>query len=87
MAWTVHEVAATVEAPVDEVPEKLGGWAKATPIDENSCAVRILTSDLDRALFALAALHAPFTIQGPEEAITRTEEWGRRLSSAARPDV
>lgn len=81
--WTVYEVTATVEAPAEDVQEKLGGWGEATPVNENSCAVRIPTSDLDWATFALAGLHAPFTIHGPEEAITHAAGWGSRLTAAA----
>lgn len=82
-AWTIYEVTATVEAPAEDVQERLGGWGEATPVTEYSCAVRIPTSDLDWAAFALAALHAPFTIQGPAEAIAHAAEWGSRLSTAA----
>lgn len=82
-AWTVYEVTATVEAPAEDVQEKLGGWGEATPVNEKSCAVRIPTSDLDWATFALAGLHVPFTIHGPEEAITHAAGWGSRLTAAA----
>lgn len=82
-AWTVHEVTATVEATMEDVLEKIGGWGEVTPITENSCAVRIPTGDLAWATFALAALHAPFTIHGPEEALTHAAEWGSRLTAAA----
>lgn len=82
-AWTVYEVTATVEAPAEDVQEKLGGWGEATRVNEKSCAVRIPTSDLDWATFALAGLHAPFTIHGPEEAITHAAGWGSRLTAAA----
>lgn len=82
-AWTIYEVTATVQAPAEDVQEKLGGWGEATPISEESCAVRIPTSDLDWATFALAALHAPFTIHEPEQAITHAAEWGSRLTTAS----
>ena len=82
-AWTIYEVTATVQAPAADVQEKLGGWGEATPISEESCAVRIPTSDLDWAAFALAALHAPFTIHDPAEAITHAAEWGSRLRTAS----
>lgn len=82
-SWTVYEVTATVEAPAEDVQEKLGGWGEATPVNEKSCAVRIPTSDLDWATFALAGLHAPFTIHGPEEAIIHAAGWGSRLTAAA----
>lgn len=81
-AWTIYEVTATVQAPAADVQEKLGGWGEATHISEESCAVRIPTSDLDWAIFALAALHAPFTIHEPAEAITHAAEWGSRLTAA-----
>lgn len=82
-AWTVYDVTATVQAPAVQVRERLGGWGTATPIDEASCAVHVPASDLDWAAFALAALHAPFTIHGPEEAIAHIAAWGKRLTSAA----
>lgn len=82
-AWTIYEVTATVQASAKDVQEKLSGWGEATPINENTCAVRIPTSDLDWAAFALAALHVPFTIQGPAEAITHAAVWGSRLTAAA----
>ena len=82
-AWAIYEVTATVQAPAADVQEKLGGWGEATPISEESCAVRIPTSDLDWAAFALAALHAPFTIHDPAEAITHAAEWGSRLRTAS----
>lgn len=84
-AWTIWEVTATVQASAEDVQEKLGGWGEATPTNRNSCEVRIPTSDLDWATFALAALQAPFAIHGPEQAITHAEEWGRRLAAAANP--
>lgn len=82
-AWTIYEVNATVEASAEDVQERLGGWGKATPISGESCEVRIPTSDLDWATFALAGLHAPFTIHGPEEAITHAAAWGNRLTAAS----
>ncbi|RRD05734.1 YafY family transcriptional regulator [Arachnia propionica] len=84
-AWTVYEVTATAEAPAADVQVRLGRWGEATPITENSCAVRIPTGDLDWATFALAALHATITIHGPEEAITHAAAWGSRLTAAANP--
>lgn len=71
-----------MQASAEDVQERLGGWGEATPVNENSCAVRIPTSDLDWATFALAALHAPFIIQGPAEAITHAAEWSSRLAAA-----
>ena len=84
-AWTVYEVTATVEAPAEDVQEKLGGWGETKPITEDSCAVLIPTSDLDWATFVLAALHIPFTIHGPAEAKTHAAAWGSRLTAAANP--
>ncbi len=81
-AGMAYEVTATVEAPTPQVQASLGEWGTATPIDENSCTVRIPTSDLDWATFTLAALHAPFTMHGPTEAIHRVAQWGARLTAA-----
>lgn len=85
-AGKVYDVTATVEAPADEVQRSLGEWGTATPVDENSCAVHIPASDLDWAAFALAVLHAPFTVHGPEEAVAHIAAWGSRLTEAAASD-
>lgn len=82
-AGMVHDVTATVQLPATRAQDRLGEWGTATPLTKTSCTVHIPASDLDWATFALAALHAPFTIQGPQEAIIHAAEWGSRLTAAA----
>lgn len=77
-----HNVVATVELPADRVQEHLAEWGTATPLTPTTCTVQILVENLDWAAFALASLHAPFTVRGPDAAIKHFADWGQRLSSA-----
>ncbi|MDO4685454.1 MAG: YafY family protein [Corynebacterium sp.] len=78
-----YEVVAKVETPAAKAQEHLGKWGTVTSIDEHTCEVHIPVGDLDWTIFALATLHAPFTICGPDEAISGVADWGNRLSRAA----
>lgn len=84
-AGTVHDVTATVELPAASAQKLLGDWGTTVHTGEDSCTVHIPATDLDWASFALAALHAPFTVRSPQAAIAHVAEWGARLTRAATP--
>lgn len=79
-ARKVHTVTATVHLPASTAQKGLGEWGTATPIDAQTCTVRIPAGDLDWPIFALIALHAPFTIHSPEEALDHVAAWRDRLT-------
>lgn len=79
----VYEVTATARCSAAAAQERLGQWGDASPLDQQSCTVRIQVRDLDWAAFALASLAVPFTIHSPQEAIDHAVTWGDRLSRAA----
>lgn len=85
-AQVVHNLTATVQIPAQAAQIALGEWGTATPIDPITCLVVIAATDLDWATFALVAIGAPFTIDGPEEAIVHARGWATRLAIATEPD-
>ncbi|CAM5301601.1 helix-turn-helix transcriptional regulator [Leifsonia shinshuensis] len=82
-------VDAVVHAPLADVEQAIGRWAAASaePAAADGTArtrVRITADSAEWALFGLAAVGAPFTIEGPEEVRELAALWGERFGSAAR---
>lgn len=80
-----HDVTASVQISAASAQRLLGEWGTASPIAENACTVHLPAGDLDWATFALVGLGAPFTLHGPEEAVSRVAAWGARLTAAVEP--
>lgn len=82
-------VDAVIAAPLAEVEQAIGRWAEAAP--EAPAAdgtartrVRITADSAEWALFGLAAVAAPFTIEGPAEVRELAAVWGDRFAAAGR---
>lgn len=82
-------VDAVVAAPLADVERAIGRWAEAEP--EAPAAdgtartrVRITADSPEWALFGLAAVAAPFTIDGPAEVRELAAVWGDRFAAAGR---
>ncbi|WP_314149138.1 YafY family protein [uncultured Leifsonia sp.] len=76
-------VAAVVDAPLAHVQETVGRWATAEAVSAGVTRVRMTADTPEWALFGLAALGAPFRIEGPEEVVRVAAEWGERFATAA----
>ncbi len=77
-----YPVRATVHAPLERVKAEVSRYGSVEAKDDGSCAVYIPADSLDWAAFCLAAMHAPFVVHGPPEAVDYMREWGERLVAA-----
>ena len=82
-------VDAVIEAPIAVVEEAIGRWATASaeparPDGSARTRVRITADSAEWALFGLAAVAAPFAIEGPSEVRELAALWGERFTSAGR---
>jgi predicted DNA-binding transcriptional regulator YafY len=82
-------VDAVIDAPLAVVEEAIGRWAvasaEAAAADGSTrTRVRITADSAEWALFGLAAVAAPFAIEGPEEVRALAALWGDRFAAAGR---
>ncbi|MEY9953695.1 helix-turn-helix transcriptional regulator [Leifsonia sp. EB34] len=82
-------VDAVIAAPLADVEQAIGRWAQAeteAPAADGTARtrVRITADSAEWALFGLAAVAAPFTIDGPDEVRELAAVWGDRFTSAGR---
>ena len=68
-----------IEAPADEVADRVRRWARIRPEASQRCTMIMDTDSLDGPLFALGAIGAPFTVQVPPELGALAAEWGERF--------
>ena len=78
-----HEVRARVEAPVESVRRAVGGWARVEAGGEGCCELRVSTTSLDWAAFALLRTGAPFTVLEPPALREHLAAWSARLPAPA----
>ncbi|NAZ87571.1 helix-turn-helix transcriptional regulator [Kineococcus indalonis] len=74
-----HEVRALVEAPAARVRRALGPWARVEADGEQRCELRVSTTSLDWAAFALLRTGARFTVLEPPELREHLASWAARL--------
>jgi len=77
-------VDAVIEAPLADVERAIGRWASVEAAGTTRTRVRMTADSPEWALFGLAAVDAPFSIEGPREVRELAERWGRRFSAATR---
>lgn len=82
-------VDALIAAPLADVEQAIGRWAEAAaeaPAADGTARtqVRITADSPEWALFGLAAVAAPFTIEGPAEVRELAAVWGDRFAAAGR---
>ncbi|MGH1523116.1 helix-turn-helix transcriptional regulator [Leifsonia sp. L25] len=82
-------VDALIAAPLADVEQAIGRWAEAAaeaPAADGTARTRVrITADSPEwALFGLAAVAAPFTIEGPAEVRELAAVWGDRFAAAGR---
>ncbi|AUG76966.1 Transcriptional regulator [Kitasatospora sp. MMS16-BH015] len=78
-----HRVEVRVDAPAEQVRERIGRWCTVEPVDATHCRVDLTADSLDWALLALGVLDAEFRLSGPPELVARMADWGRRFTAAA----
>lgn len=77
-------VDAVIEASLMHVEQTIGRWVVAESDGPVRTRVRMAADSPEWALFGLAAVDAPFTIEGPREVRELAELWGRRFGDATR---
>ncbi|UAJ77845.1 transcriptional regulator [Leifsonia sp. ZF2019] len=76
-------VDALVRASATRVEEAIGRWATVSPVDDTTARVRMAVESPEWALFGLAAVGAPFVIEGPETVRVLAADWAARFREAA----
>ncbi|WP_406833046.1 WYL domain-containing protein [Pedococcus sp. KACC 23699] len=77
---------ALVQAPKEEVEERIAHWATVTAVDAHTCRVEMDGRQPRWAAFGLGVLEAPFTIEeAPPEVLHLLGRWAGRFSAAADP--
>src|SRR4051794_39668058 len=75
-------VEARVEAPAEEVRQRVGQWARVEADGVGRCRVRMDTEALDWPALVLGAVRAEFTVVAPEELRELLGEWSQRFARA-----
>ncbi len=78
-----HDVSVLVHAGADAVRRRVGLWGQVEELGEERCRLTMQVDDLAWTMFVLAALEAPFDIEGPTELVDRTAAVGALFSNAA----
>jgi hypothetical protein len=63
---------------------RVSRWGQVEELGEERCRLTMQVDDLAWTMFVLAALEAPFDIEGPDELRERTTEVAERFARAAR---
>jgi predicted DNA-binding transcriptional regulator YafY len=79
-----YQVEAIVEAPADELRERIGRWSVIEEIGPGRSRVTIAANDLNWAVMGLGATGAEFQVLAPPALAERIADWGARFSRAAR---
>src|ERR1700761_5296400 len=82
-AWAVYEVEAVVEAPAEQVRQRIGRWVRVEAEGRDRCRVRMSTDQLEWPLMGLGTVGAEFMVVGPVELVEKAREWGGRFTRAA----
>jgi hypothetical protein len=77
-----HVVRVRFEAPVEQVSRQVGNWATVEP-EDGGCVMTMNADTLDWPLMMLAAIDAPFAIEGPDELVALAAATGQRLTESA----
>jgi predicted DNA-binding transcriptional regulator YafY len=77
-----HAVHVLVEAPAQEVRDRVGRWFAVEEVDSGSCRLRTDTDSLDWPTMALGTLGADFVVLSPPELADQVREWGGRFTRA-----
>jgi predicted DNA-binding transcriptional regulator YafY len=77
-----YAVEAMVEAPAEEIRERIGRWCTVEDAGHGRCRIRMTTDSLDWPIMALGTVGADFGVLAPPELIERIRDWGDRFSRA-----
>lgn len=77
-----HDIVAVVQLPASQVENRIGRWARAEPIDEETCRVHMTADNLAWPIMALGSLEADFQVESPEELKKTMTEWSKRFQNA-----
>lgn len=78
-----YPVRATVCAPAEFVSRIVSHYGAVEKLTDDSCEVHLSADSLDWAAFCLGAVHAPFTVHEPPEAVRCFRDWGQRFTEAS----
>lgn len=71
-----------VRAPVEVVQARIGHWASAEPVDDETCLLRMSTDRLDWPAMLLGSIGADFEVLVPSELVEYLREWSARFARA-----
>ena len=77
-----YAVEAMVEAPAEEIRERIGRWCTVEDAGHGRCRIRMTTDSLDWPIMALGTVGADFGVLAPPELIERIRDWCDRFSRA-----
>ena len=77
-----YDVEAVVEAPAQDVRQRIGQWCTVEDAGATRCRVRMTVDSLDWPAAALGMAGAEFRVISPPELLDRVHDWGRRFSQA-----
>ena len=77
-----YDVEVLVDAPAEQVRERIGRWMTVTRAGAGRCRVTMTTDTLDWAILGLGSVGADFTVVGPPELAALVRDWGERFSRA-----
>jgi predicted DNA-binding transcriptional regulator YafY len=77
-----YDVEVLIDAPAQDVRERIGRWSIVEDIGAARCRVRMTPDSLDWPLMALGVVGAEFQVISPPELLDRVRDWGGRFSRA-----
>jgi predicted DNA-binding transcriptional regulator YafY len=80
---TGYDIEVIVEAPAEEVRERIGRWASVSQISASQCRVRMTADMLEWPIMGLGLVGADFQVISPPELVDWVRDWGARFSRAA----
>ena len=77
-----YAVEALIEAPAEQIRERIGRWCTVEDAGSNRCRMRMTAVSLDWPTSALGAVDADFEVLAPPELAERIRELGDRFTRA-----
>jgi predicted DNA-binding transcriptional regulator YafY len=74
-----YDVSVRIGAPAERVQTFVGQWGKVEPMTAEKCRLRMSVDDLFWPVMILGTIHAPFTVESPDELVGAVREAGEAL--------
>jgi predicted DNA-binding transcriptional regulator YafY len=71
-----------VEAPIEQVLERIGQWCTAQQSPDGRCRISMTSDSLDWPAMALGMVNADFEVVSPPELVDHLRSWGELFSRA-----